>query len=49
MQVRGQFTMRSLMLISERSFRNVTNEGLEDFVQNARAELLAGESRSPSR
>jgi hypothetical protein len=44
-EVRGYARLHSAVSASERSFRNTTNKGLDDFVAKVRARLEAGKGK----
>jgi hypothetical protein len=46
-EVRGYAKLRSAVSASERSFRNTTNKGLDDFVAKVRARLEVGKGGLP--
>ena len=46
-EVRGYAQLHSAVSASERSFRNTTNKGLDDFVAKVRARLEAGKGKFP--
>ncbi len=48
-EVRGYVRLHSAMGASERSFRNTTNKGLDEFVANVSARLEAGKRETPDR
>jgi len=46
-EVRGYARLHSVVSASERSFRNTTNKGLDDFVEKVSARLEAGKGELP--